>query len=55
MLLEEKIEQLEKRIADLESRPVYVPYPVYPALPAPLPYQGPYYQPQWINTCQYTT
>lgn len=43
----EKFEALEKRVADLERRPVYVPYwpPVWVQ-----PYE-PYKQPYWTVTC----
>ena len=41
MKTEEKIKELERRIEDLERRPLYVPtYPVYPQQPynpPPLP------------------
>lgn len=39
-----RIEELERRVAMLEARPVYVPVPMYPTLPSlPLvPWSGPF-------------
>jgi hypothetical protein len=51
--IEKRLEELERRVRDLEARPIYVPqpvaipYPVYPNPYAPAPWQGP-----WYVTCQ---
>ena len=49
--MERKLEALEKRVRELESRPqqVHYHYPVQPVTPP----QVPYYQPWWQNpiTC----
>lgn len=48
----DRIGELERRIRELEARPVYVPYPVYPqpsVVPAPLPYVNPSIP--WYTTC----
>lgn len=65
MDIAEKIEELEKRIKELEARPimyppVYVPYPVYPAPVAPYqpytPWQPPFYPSiTWGNNGMETT
>jgi len=47
MTMKDKIEELEKRVRELEARPVYVPvwYP-QPYMPQPLPYFHP--QNPWV-------
>ena len=53
-----RIDELERRVRDLEARPVYVPVPYYPLQPTtpigPLPYRAPWEQP-WYVTCGSTT
>ena len=52
--VEKRIEELERRVRDLEARPVYVPpvpyYPMQPYTPIvpvqPYPWQQP-----WVVTC----
>ena len=52
-----RIEELERRVCDLEARPVYVPaYIPVPCMPAPIvpswpyPYRAPWESP-WYVTC----
>lgn len=60
MKLKDRIDELEKRVRELEARPVYVPYPIYPAQPLQQPwYQQPiipqYPSPSWgpVTPTQY--
>jgi hypothetical protein len=47
-----RIEELERRVRDLEARPVFMPVP-YPMMPAPPTWwQFPIYQPPVIGTPQ---
>lgn len=53
--VEERIAELERRVRDLEARPVYVPVPLYPTLPpyqpiGPLPYRATWESP-WVVNC----
>lgn len=41
-----RVEQLERQVAELQARPVYVPMP-YPVPVAPLPPALPYYPQPW--------
>jgi hypothetical protein len=63
MKTKDKIEELERRIKELEARPQYVPvyWPIY-VQPAPMPAPNPWYvqpfipyapvtQPMWQTTC----
>ena len=46
--MEDKIKELEKRIAELERRPVFYPVPCYPVQPAPVdPFPLPNYSTQY--------
>jgi len=61
MKTKDKIEELERRIKELEARPpqimsypVYLPYPYYvwpaaPYIPSPIPFPQPF-QPTWYTT-----
>lgn len=52
--MEQQIEELQRRVRDLEARPIYVPYqvpvpmvphpftPPYPYVPPSIPYQSPF-------------
>lgn len=42
MTLKQRVEELERRVKELEARPVYVPIYIPPQAPAP-------YQPHWPN------
>jgi hypothetical protein len=46
--LDARLAELEKRVRDLEARPVYVPVPCYPA---PSPYRPPWESPWYFQTC----
>jgi Zn-dependent protease with chaperone function len=48
-----KIEELERRIRELEARPnqIMIPWPVYiPPMPQPNPWVSPYTPPTWCGT-----
>ena|SRR5665213_1259643 len=65
MKFKQRIEELERKVKELEARPVFIPYPVYPApvsipVPYPIPYipyiPQPHYPPYpltpwYITTC----
>ena len=38
---ETKLEELERRISELEKRSIYIPYPQYPSLPQQNPFRCP--------------
>ncbi len=56
--LAKRVDELERRVRDLEARPVYVPVPYYPPyapLPEyPVPYRNPW-EPPWFVTCTAST
>lgn len=49
-----RIEELERRVRELEARPVYLPQPVFvpyvPVYPSYPPSYPPMYPPQWWGT-----
>lgn len=47
-LLQARVEELERRLRDLEARPVYVPYNPVPYYPAP-PYPAYPWGPIWVG------
>ena len=54
--LEQRIAELEKRVRDLEARPVYVPVPYFPPQPyvVPGPYRAPWESPWYVTSTDTT-